>query len=257
MNIRLILFALLASATLSYAQGTGAIHGSVNDPSGLGVPSAKVVAVLEERGTTRAVETDARGEYVLPALPVGTYAVSVEGRGFKTFRQQGITLTANENVRVDAKLELGNVSESVSVTAEAPLVDSRSSVVGTLIDSRRVTELPINGRNIIALAQILPGVSSVSAPQSFTNYNQGPAVSVSGSRTNGSLFLFDGAHFNANFRNFGLNYPPPDALQEVKVLTNSFSAEYGRNAGAIFNVVTKSGTNRFTGAHGSSCATTR
>ena len=132
--------------------------------------------------------------------------------------------------------------------AEAPLVDSRSSVIGTLIDSRRVTDLPLNGRNIIGLAALLPGATNVAAPQTFTGDRSGPTLNVSGSRGNQNLFLFDGQSFNAAFRNTGLNYPPPDALQEVKVLTNSFSAEYGRNAGAVFQVITRSGTNEIHGA---------
>ena len=140
-------------------------------------------------------------------------------------------------------MTLGATSESVVVTAEAPLVDSRSSVVATLIDSRRVTELPTNGRNVVQLAALLPGVTQVSAPQTFTGDRDGPRVSISGARSTQNLFLFDGAFFNALFRNSGMNYPPPDALQEVKVLMNSFSAEYGRNSGAVFNVVTRSGSN--------------
>jgi outer membrane receptor protein involved in Fe transport len=238
----------LFCAMAALAQGTGTVAGTVTDPSGSAVPGATVTATLEERGTTRTVTASIEGQYVLSLLPVGTYIIRVEAAGFKTFSQQGIGLTSNQNVRVDAKLEVGSLSESVQVTAEAPLVDSRSSQVGTLIDSRRVLELPINGRNIIALAGLLPGAAQISAPQSFTGGSSGPTVSVSGSRINNNLFLFDGAFFNALFRDTGNNYPPPDALQEVKVLTNSFSAEYGRNSGAVFNVVTKSGTNELHGS---------
>src|SRR5262249_37347942 len=225
------------------AQGTGTIHGTVTDATLLPIPKATITATLDERGTTRVTETDAHGSYVLPLLPVGTYSLVIEAQGFKRFSRQGVSLTANQNARVDAQLEVGLATESVNVTAEASLIDSRSSVVGTLIDGRRVLELPINGRNVIALAGLLPGASNVNAPQTFTGDRNGPTLSISGSRTNQNLFLFDGAEFNAVFRNTGLNYPPPDALQEVKVLTNSFSAEYGRNAGSIFNAVTKSGTN--------------
>ena len=246
-NAAVCLLALLAVRTL-VAQGTGTIHGSVTDASTAAVVNAKVTAVLEERGTTRTVSTDTQGSYVFPLLPIGTYTVKIEVSGFKTFQQSGIELSTNDNARVDAQLELGNTTQSVSVTAEAPLVDSRSSTVGTLIDSRRLTELATNGRNIISLAGTLPGVASISAPQTFTGDRSGPTLSVSGSRGNQNLFLFDGAQFNAVFRNTGLNYPPPDALQEVKVLTNSFTAEYGRNAGAVFNVVTKSGTNQLHGS---------
>ena len=181
-------------------------------------------------------------------MPVGTYLIQVEQQGFKQFTQRGVTLNANENIRIDVSLEVGSLAERVTVTAEAPLVDSRSSATGTLIDGRRVLELPINGRNVIALAGLLPGVSQLDAPQTFARDVNGPTVSVSGSRGNKNLFLFDGAHFNANFRNTGSNYPPPDALQEVKVLTNSFSAEYGRNAGAVFNVITRSGSNEIHGS---------
>jgi outer membrane receptor protein involved in Fe transport len=231
-----------------HAQGTGTIHGSVTDPASAAVTNAKVTAVLEERGTTRTVSTDAQGTYVFPLLPIGTYTLKIEVSGFKMFVQSGVDLSANANARVDARLELGNTNQSVSVTAEAPMVDSRSSVVGTLLDGRRLVDLATNGRNIISLAGLLPGVASISAPQTFTGDRSGPTLSVSGSRANENLFLFDGAQFNAVFRNTGLNYPPPDALQEVKVMANSFTAEYGRNAGAVFNVVTKSGTNQLHGS---------
>jgi len=242
-----VLALLLVFSTACWPQGTGAIHGNIADPSGLAVPNATVTVKMVERGTTRTVQTDAHGEYVLPQLPVGNYAVTVTSQGFKQHHQEGIELTANQNVRVDAKLQLGQVAESVSVTAEAPLVDSRSSMMGALLDNRRVLELPINGRNIVSLVSLMPGVTTVTAPQTFTGYNNGPAVTMSGSRGNQNLFLLDGMHFNAVFRNTGMNYPPPDSLQEVKVLTNNFSAEYGRNAGGIFNVVTRSGTNQFHG----------
>jgi len=244
-----ITLALFSFAGLSlHAQGTGTIHGSVTDPANAAVVNAKVTAVLEERGTTRTVNTDSQGTYVFPLLPIGDYTVTIEVSGFKSFVRNGVELSANDNARVDAQLELGNTSQSVSVTGEAPMVDSRSSTVGTLIDGRRLVDLATNGRNIISLAGTLPGVASISAPQTFTGDRSGPTLSVSGSRQNANLFLFDGQQFNAVFRNTGLNYPPPDALQEVKVLTNSFSAEYGRNAGAVFNAVTKSGTNQLHGS---------
>ncbi len=240
--------AVLALAGTVLAQNTGTIYGTVSDPSGLGIPGAAVTATHANRGATRSARTGSQGEYILPLLPAGTYNLHVEASGFKTFQQQGITLSPNANVRADAGLEIGSVAESIRVTGEATLVDSRSSTVGTLIDPRRVVELPIDGRNVVGLAVLLPGVSNISAPQTFTGDRSGPSVSVSGSRGNNNLFLFDGAQHNGFYRNTGLNYPPPDALQEVKVLTNTFSAEYGRNSGAIFNAVTKSGTNEIHGA---------
>ena len=240
--------ALIAPTVPLRAQGTGAIYGTISDPAGLAVVSAEVTATLVERGLVRKAPTNAQGDFLLPALPVGVYTLTVETPGFKQFRREGVTLTANQNVQVSVTLELGNVADHVTVTADAPLVESRSSVVGALVDGRRITELPINGRNVLALAVILPGATSIDAPQSFTGDRAGPTISISGSRTNQNLFLLDGAHFNALFRNTGLNYPPPDALQEVKVLTNTYAAEYGRNSGAIFNVVTRSGGNEVHGA---------
>ncbi|MBI3683040.1 MAG: TonB-dependent receptor [Acidobacteria bacterium] len=247
MQLRTLALILLLPAVLA-AQGNGTIHGTVTDPSGAVIAGARVTALLDERGTTRSLITSTAGDYVFPSLAIGAYTLTVEAQGFKTFRRSGVSLTTEQNVRVDIRLEVGNVSESVSVTAEAPLVDSRSSVIGTLIDSRRITDLPLNGRNIIALAALLPGATSVSAPQMFTGDRSGPTLNISGSRGNQNLFLFDGQQFNALFRNTGLNYPPPDAMQEVKVLTNSFSAEYGRNAGSVFQVVTRSGTNEIHGS---------
>src|SRR5262245_15012166 len=244
---RLLAYSMALTAAAN-AQSAGTIHGTVKDHAGLPIPGAEVTAILEERGANRRLATDTEGNYVLAALPVGTYTIRVRAQGFKLFERRGVGLTANQNARIDLSLEVGEVSDSVSVTADASLVDSRSSTVGALIDSRRVTELPIDGRNIIALAVILPGVSDVAAPQTFTGDRSGPTVSVSGSRGNANQFLFDGAPFNALFRNTGQNYPPPDALREVQLLTNSYSAEYGRNSGAIFNVVTKSGTNQIRGS---------
>src|SRR5262249_25504684 len=134
---RLVLCSFFLAGHALYAQGTGTIHGSVTDGSGSAVVNAKVTAVLEERGTTRIVTTDSQGNYVFPLLPVGTFTIRVEVSGFKTFAQSGIELSANDNDRIDAKLELGNSTQSVTVTGEASMVDSRSSMVGTLIDTRR------------------------------------------------------------------------------------------------------------------------
>jgi hypothetical protein len=159
LHIAFVLWLLIPGARLAHAQGTGAIHGAVTDASSAAVPNAKVTAVLGDRGATRTVATDTQGGYVLPSLPIGSYSVRVEVPGFKTFVQSGVELSANENARVDAVMEIGNATESISVTGEALLVDSRSSAVGTLIDSRRVVDLPTNGRNIISLAGVLPGVA--------------------------------------------------------------------------------------------------
>src|SRR6516164_796289 len=237
----------LALPGLCLAQGIGTIYGTVTDSSGAAIAAAKVEAVSTERGTTRSGSTTTAGEYVFSAMPIGTYEIRVAVTGFQQFRRT-VTIDANQNVRADAKLTVGSTTESVTVTAEAPVVDSRSAVMGTLINDRQLTDLPTNGRNVIQLAALLPGVTDITAPQTFTDDRSGPTVSMSGTKSHSNLFLFDGQDYAAAFRNTGLNYPPPDALQEVKVLTSSFSAEYGHNGGGVFNVVTKSGTNQLHGA---------
>ncbi len=237
----------MLSAVL-FGQNTGTLHGTVLDPSGSAVPGARIAAIHLERGTLRTTETDQQGAYVLPFMTGGVYSVSVEAEGFKKFTRQGVTVKAEDNVRVDARLEIGKATEAITVTADAPQVDSRSSTLGTMIDGRSLIDMPLEGRNIIDLAVLLPGVSDVSAPQMFTGDRSGPTFSTSGSRTNQNSFQFDGTQFNGLFRNTGLNFPPPDVLREVKVLTNQYSAEFGRNAGTVFNVVTKGGSNNLHGA---------
>ena len=215
-HLRLLIY-LFALAAAASAQNTGSLYGTVIDPTGAVVPNARVMVTGSEHGFSREVMTDSKGEWVLPLLPLDTYAVSVEARGFQTFSQTGISLDAEQHVKINAQLEIGKQSSVVTVGSEAPLVDSRSSTLGSLLNTRQITELPLNGRNIIDLTSLLPGVSSVSAPQTFTNDRGGPTFTTSGSRTASNLLLFDGALFNGLFRNTGLNYPPPDAIQEVKV----------------------------------------
>ena len=246
MSSRILLFTLLLPG-FCLAQDIGTIYGTVTDPSGAAVAGAKVEAVLTDRGTTREGATGNTGEYVFSAMAIGSYEIRISAPGFQQFVRV-VRLDANQNVRADAKLRVGSINESVTVSAQTPIVESRSAVMGTLLDGQVLTELPTNGRNVISLASLLPGVTDISASQTFTGDRSGPTVSMSGAKSNFNLFLFDGQDYLAVFRNTGLNYPPPDALQEVKVLTSSFSAEYGHNGGGVFNVVTKSGTNQLHGA---------
>jgi len=247
MTRKLLLAIILLPASL-LAQDTGSLYGTVTDPAGALVPNAHITAVSVERGNVRTADSNEKGEWVLTLMPLGTYNIKVEVAGFKAFDQQGIAIGAEQNVKIDAHLEIGNVSDAITVQADAPLVDSRSSTLGATVDSRVVEEMPLNGRNIFDLTTLLPGVSSVSDPQTFTNDRQGPTFSTSGSRTAQNYMLFDGSPFIALFRNTGLNYPPPDALQEVHVLTSNYSAEYGHNSGTAMNVITKSGTNAIHGS---------
>jgi outer membrane receptor protein involved in Fe transport len=239
---------LLSWTLLAQAQGTGSLYGTVTDAVGGVIANAQVTARSVERGNTRATVSNGLGEWVITQLAVGAYDLTVESPGFKTFTRQGITLTAEQNAKVDSTLEIGSASDSVTVSADAPLVESRISTLGATIDDKQLLDLPMNGRNIVELTSLFPGVSSVSAPQTFTNDRGGPTFTTSGSRTDQNGLMFDGALFNGLFRNTGLNYPPPDAILEVKIVTSNYRAEYGRNAGAALNVITRSGTNSLHGS---------
>ncbi len=237
-----------AAATCLFGQATGTISGFVTDPSGAVVPGASVTATLIQQQVRRTVESNADGFYTLNAMPPGDYSLTVEKAGFQRLERSGIAVTVNQNLRVDVELRVGQAAETVSVSAEVPLVDTRSATISGLVDDRRVVDLPLNGRNVIALAVTLPGIVSVGAPQQLTDARSGPTMNVNGSLENMNLFTFNGGIFVNPSRNTGMNYPPPDAVKEFSIQAQNFSAEYGRNAGSQVNVVSKSGTNDFHGA---------
>src|SRR5438034_2072350 len=227
---------------------TGTISGFVRDPSAAAVPGANVTAKMVEQQITRTVQTNSEGYYTFVALPPGTYEITFEASGFQKQVHSGVKLTVNENVRDDASLVVGAVETEVTITGSATLVDTASPTLSGLVDDRRVVDLPLNGRNVIGLARILPGVLNVNAPQQLDDARGGPEMDVNGGRPNMNLFTFNGGYFNNPSRNTGMNYPPPDAIQEVRILTHNFGAEYGRNPGSQVNVVSKSGTNGFHGS---------
>ena len=144
-------------------------------------------------------------------------------------------------------LSNGDASTSVTVEASGTTVDTRSATIATVIDPTLVQDLPVDGGNIVALAALLPGVTGVNAPTTFTSDTGGPTYNVSGSRSNQNLFLLDGALWNNVYLNTGLNFPSPFMLNEVSVQLNNFKAQYGRNVGSVFNVLTKSGSNKIHG----------
>jgi hypothetical protein len=239
---------LLLSVALHAQEITGNLYGTVTDPSGAAIAGAHITATSSERGNTRESLSNEKGEWVLTQMPIGTYSLKVEATGFKAFDRQNIALASEDNIKLDARLELGSSSESVTVTAETPQVDSRSSALGATIGEKTLLDMPLDGRNIFDLTTLMPGVASVSDPQTFTNDRQGPTFSTSGSRTAQNNMTFDGSLYVALFRNTGLNYPPPDAIAEVRIQTSNYTAEYGRNSGTSMNVVTRSGTNALHGS---------
>lgn len=246
--IALVAISLALSFASLRAQVTGTISGSVLDASGASVPGATVSATLVNQNLLRTTESGADGRYVFNALPPGEYSLSVEQPGFQKLVRSEISLAVNQNLRVDLVMRLGAVSEVVEVTGSAAIVDTVSASLSSLVDDRRVVDLPLNGRNVIALSATLPGVVSVKAPQQLSDARSGPTMNVNGGLETMNLFTFNGGIFINPSRNTGMNYPPPDALQEFSIQTQNFSAEYGRNAGSQVNVVSKSGTNSFHGA---------
>jgi hypothetical protein len=216
------------------------------DETAAAVPEAQVTVSNTLTGETRTVTTDAAGNYIVTALPVGQYRVEVKRDGFKSFVATGITLEVNQNARIDARLTVGAVMESVEVTTDAAQVDTYQTQLGAVVDTNRVNDLPLNGRNVYDLAITLPGVAGTrfnTVSDSGGNY-----LNVNGSRSRQSTFLLDGAFNNDMWRNSGNSSPNPDAVQEFRLITSNFNAEFGRSPGAVFNVVMKSGTNRFHGS---------
>jgi len=237
---------LLAPAILR-AQATGTMTGYVKDASGALVPQAKVTATHVQHGTSYPAETNGEGFYNFPALDPGEYTLTVEKEGFERSVQTGLTLSVGQNLRVDATLVVGTMTQEVSVTGQAPLVDTTSGTVSGLVDDRRIVDLPLNGRNVMSLAELVPGVVSVYAPESLSSARGGPMMNSNGGRQNMNLYTFDGSFYNNPSRNTGMNFPPPDAIQEFRLLTSNFDAEFGRNSGSQAMVVARAGTNALHG----------
>ncbi len=236
---------ILSMVTPLGAQTTASIFGSVTDEHKGVVAGARITATNRLTNESRTTETNDLGYYSLPGLALGLYTVRAERPGFKTGVRDGIELSLNRNARVDLELVVGTVGESVTVTADAPLVESITNEMGARIDRQRVVQLPLNGRNTLSLVSLIPGARQLESEttQGF-NINK---VAINGIRPELSNWLLDGGDNTTPLRNYGNPVPNPDAVQEFRVISNNYSAEYGRTAGAVVNVVTKSGTNEFHG----------
>jgi len=231
----------------AWAQTTGTIRGIVKDPSGAVVAGAKVTATLQETKVTRTVPADEGGVYEFPTLPVGHYTIEVEVTGFKKYIQSDVELTLGHVVIVDAIMQLGAVTEEITTTAEAPLIESTSTQLGAVVNERSVTQLPLNTRDTYQLLQLQPGVQSQQGSDLFYGSDQPGVVSVNGGRGRSNNYMVNGGDANDQFVNAPVVQPSPDAIEEFRVLTNTFDSEFGRNSGAVVNVVTKSGTNTLHG----------
>ena len=242
-----IAFAFLVTPSSLHAQVTGTISGYVQDQGAGRVPGATVTAELAGQQLVRSTQSNETGFFDLQALPRGLYVVKVEIAGFQTQIQRDVEVTAGANVRLDFSLNVGGVTEQVVVSGQATMVESRSATQSNLIDDQRVQDLPMNGRNVVALAGTYAGVTSIRANQDTSDGRQGPIMSVNGGNTNHNLFTLNGSMFTHFNQTTGFNPPPPDAIQEIRIQTHNFSAEYGHTAGGQVSIVTKAGSNAFHG----------
>ena len=235
--------AALLTPVPTAAQGSVTIFGSVTDSSGAVVPGATITVTNAQTAFERATVSDANGNYAISQLPGGVYTVKAELAGFKTFVQERVQVQVDENRRVNVVMAVGQLTESVSVAAEAVQVDTRSGTLRDVVDSQRIVELPLNGRNPLQLQLLVAGAGG----RAGQGQAQNESVSINGSRTNSNNYALDGADNHDPYFNTPSVFPSPDALEEFSLLTSSYSAEKGRNAGALMNAVTKSGTNQFHG----------
>ncbi len=252
-SFRAIFVVLALCATLSIylsAQGTGGrILGRIVDPSGAVVANAKVTATNDATGVAHDVLSSDSGDYVFPDLPVGTYSLTFDLTGFKKSVRHAIALDVNQVITLNMTMQLGAAQEVVDVTSEAPLVDTSSTQLGAVVNNRSVNELPLNARDTYQFLQLQPGVQSQlgSSGGTFYGSDSAGAVSVNGGRDRANNFSVNGGDANDQFVNLPTIQPTPDAIEEFRVISNTFDAEYGRNSGAVVNVVTKSGTNSWHG----------
>jgi hypothetical protein len=251
----LVLLVISAAAAIA-ADPTGTISGLVTDPSGAAVVNADVTVRNPKTGLTRSAKTDTQGGFLFPLMPVGTYDVTIEMQGFRRFEQKGITLLVNGVAQIPVALQIGALAESVTVEADATLVETRSGTIKGVVDQQRIVELPLNGRNAATLINLAAGTISTTAGNARGSgdaiqggtYPGAQAISANGGRSDGVNYLLDGGSNRDPYTNVNDPFPNPDALQEFVVQTNNYGAEYGRASGAIVSVVTKSGTNELHGS---------
>jgi len=235
---------------------TGNITGTVRDPQGAAVPKAEVTITEERTGSSRTITATEDGFYTATSLPAGVYTISTSPSGFKKTITTGVELHVNENKTVNLDLQVGQVTETVTVTSESAPVELRSGEVSSLISEKQVTELPLNGRNYAQLALMVPGVSPVTqagAGGAFatrgTGLNAGVDMSVNGNQSNANLWTVDGVNnMDVGSNRTLLVFPSVDSIQEFRVERNSFSAEFGQAQGAVVNLITKGGSNDFHGS---------
>ncbi len=246
-----MLFTLLSAQPLRAQVDAGTILGTVSDASGAPINGAKVTLTNEGTSASLSTITGPEGSYKFTPLKIGSYKVTASFQGFQTTTQINIPVDVGADVVINFTLKPGAVTETVEVSAAPPVLETQSGSVGQVVDSRSVNDLPLNGRNFTFLAQLAAGVNT---PQADTRGNAASgAFAANGNRPAQNNYLLDGIDNNSDTVDFlnGTNFvvlPPVDAIEEFKVQTTGFSAEYGRSGAAVLNATIKSGTNELHGA---------
>ena len=242
---------LLALAGPAHAQSTGSLRGRVTDEQGAVVASAQITAKNQATGAERSTVSDRNGDYVIAALPVGSYRLEVRSSGFQTTVVSDIRLEVAQAAVQNVKLAVGGLTEEVAVVSESPVIETVTTSVGTVISQRTVQEIPLNGRHFVDLGLLIPG--SV-APQPATGFLTAPlrgqgsfAFNTAGNREDTVNFMVNGINLNDQVQNQITFQPSINTVAEFKVDNSTLSAEYGRSSGAVVNIATRSGTNSYHG----------
>jgi outer membrane receptor protein involved in Fe transport len=235
-----VVLGLLAAASAQDA--TGRIYGTVFDPQGAVIPQAQITVTNTATQNQRTATTDNDGSFQLLALPIGSYKVTAKHAGFRMVTSNEQKLLINQALRIDFKMEVGTENQTIDVGAEAAPVETVNPTLGQSITGRVITNMPLNGRDMLDLALLQPGVTE----SNDDNFGAG-SYSIAGGRTDSVTFLLDGGNNNDLLSNGNVLDPNPDAIAEFRLLTSDYTAEYGRNGGGIISIVTKSGTNQFHG----------
>ncbi|HTH52696.1 MAG TPA: TonB-dependent receptor [Edaphobacter sp.] len=258
MNFLLVLaFAfLLAPSRVLWAQATGQVRGIVSDPQGRVLPGANIELTNQSTSAVRTAITGQDGGYAFPLVNPGLYRIKAASTGFQTTIADNVEVLVNSSSRVDLHLSVGGNVEEVTVNSSAPLVETSNATLGSVVDHQAIVDLPLNGRNFAQLGTLIPGVIAAPATLGGASGNATPggfgnstgSFNVDGMRNQSNSFLLDGAPNNDSFNSGFVMRPPPDAIEEFKIMTHSYDAQYGRSAGSVVNVVTRSGTNDLHGS---------
>ncbi len=250
-RLAVAVLALSSSFPLWGQTSLATITGSITDAQGAGIPAVKVTVTNVATNLTYSRQSSQDGTYVIPQLPIGPYTLDATAAGFKTYQQSGINLEVNQRLRVDIRMDIGNVSESIQVTAEIPRIQTEDSSLGAVVERRRIEELPVNGRHVFNLVKMVAGVQPRNdttdgfAEISNQSFSQ---MRINGGPGYGNQFFLDGAVNSAPVHNEIAVVPMSDAVEEFRVETSSLKAEFGQTSGGVINAVTKMGTNEFHGS---------